>query len=88
MLEVAALEGRRGRGVVSNGALLGLVLGQPLLVIKPHSTGVLPLGLNTKSASETSLITWKSTSNSGENRERKHSSVRIVGAWARIKYIV
>lgn len=87
MLEVAALEGRRGRGVVSNGALLGLVLGQPLLVIKPHSTGVLPLGLNTKSASETSLITWKSH-NSEENRERKHSSVRIVGAWARIKYIV
>lgn len=68
MLEVAALEGRRGRGLVSNCALLGLVLGQSLLVIKPHSTGVLPLGLNTKSASETSLIIWKSTGNSGENR--------------------
>lgn len=56
MLEGAAPEGEAGAGLVSNYALLGLVLGQSLLVIKPHSTGVLPLGLNTKSASETSLI--------------------------------
>lgn len=54
MLEAAALG--VGGGLVSNYALLGLVLGQSLLVIKPHSTGVLPLGLNTESASETSLI--------------------------------
>lgn len=70
--EVAALRGGAGRewGLVSNCALLGLVFGQSLLVIKPHSTGVLPLGLNTKSASETRLIICKSTSNSGENTER------------------
>lgn len=48
--------GWAGRGMGGNCALLGLVLGQSLLVIKPHSTGVLPLGLNTESASETSLI--------------------------------
>lgn len=56
--EVAALHGAR-QG--DNCALLGLVLGQALLVIKPHSRGgrgVLPLGLNTKSASKTSLIIW------------------------------
>ena len=47
-------EGKEGLG--SNCALLGAVLGQRLLVIKPRSTGVLPLGLNTKPASETSLI--------------------------------
>lgn len=59
MLEVAALQGWDagwGWGADEHCALLGLVLGQSLLVIKPHSTGVLPLGLNTKSASETSLI--------------------------------
>lgn len=61
VLEVAAPERGGGggwgkAGAVSHYALLGLVLGQSLLVIKPHSTGVLPLGLNTKSASKTSLI--------------------------------
>lgn len=56
VLEAAAPEGGGGRGLVSDYALLGLVLGQSLLVLKPHSTGVLPLGLNTKCASETSLV--------------------------------
>ena len=61
VLEAAAPEGgggggSGGRGLVSDYALLGLVLGQSLLVLKPHSTGVLPLGLNTKCASETSLV--------------------------------
>lgn len=54
--------GRWGSGPVSDCALLRREPGRPLLVAKPHSAAVLPLGLNAKPAPRT-------TRGSGEDTE-------------------